>query len=137
MPRQSAFSSFIERFTEAERLQREGPTLKNVAENMRTLMALVAMFVAVGVLYRSPHAGIKVLALLWGAWCLTYTLLAALQAGLLFALVLLQVPLVCKVENSTTIVANVIQALFGCLVLAFMFTAVSILTASVSLVGSH
>ena len=78
------FNAKIDRLIESERLFREGATLKNVAENMRTLMVCVAMLLATGALTSNPYLSAKVVATIWAVWTLVVTVLAALQAGQLF-----------------------------------------------------
>lgn len=136
MSEQSATSDKIGRLVEAERLKREGPTLRNVAENMRTIAVLVAMFVAVGVLFRVPNIGAKALALLWGGWTLIYTLLAAFQSGLLFALALFRLPVVDGLTSRTSLLGRVVANVFAALAVAFMLAAASILTTSISTVAN-
>ena len=74
----------IDRLLELPRLAREGATLKNVSDNMRALTACIAMFIAIGLAYKSPFIAGKVIALLWGCWTFVYAALACLQAGILF-----------------------------------------------------
>ncbi len=78
----------IDRILELPRLAQEGATLKNVSDNMRALTACIAMFIAVGLAYKSPFLGGKFVALLWGCWTFAYAALVCLQAGLLFGLAL-------------------------------------------------
>ena len=74
----------IDRILELPRLAQEGATLKNVSDNMRALTACIAMFIAIGLVYKSPFVAAKVIAFLWGFWTFVYAALACLQAGLLF-----------------------------------------------------
>ncbi len=74
----------IDRILELPRLAQEGATLKNVSDNMRALTACIAMFIAIGLVYKSPFFAAKVIAFLWGCWTFVYAALACLQAGLLF-----------------------------------------------------
>lgn len=74
----------IDRLLELPRLAREGATLKNVSDNMRALTACIAMFIAIGLAYKSPFTAGKVIALLWGCWTFVYAALSCLQAGILF-----------------------------------------------------
>jgi hypothetical protein len=74
----------IDRILELPRLAQEGATLKNVSDNMRALTACIAMFIAIGLVYKSPFVVAKVVAFMWGCWTFVYAALACLQAGLLF-----------------------------------------------------
>jgi TctA family transporter len=78
----------IDRILELPRLAQEGATLKNVSDNMRALTACIAMFIAIGLVYKSPFVAAKVIAFLWGCWTFLFAALACLQAGLLFGTVL-------------------------------------------------
>jgi hypothetical protein len=74
----------IDRILELPRLAQEGATLKNVSDNMRALTACIAMFIAIGLVYKSPFVAAKLIAFLWGCWTFLYAGFACLQAGILF-----------------------------------------------------
>ena len=77
-------SPYFEELLELDRIFQEGATLKNVAENMRSLMVFVAMFVLVAALFKTGGLGNQVFAVVWGMWTLFYTVLASIQSGALF-----------------------------------------------------
>ncbi len=69
------------RLIDCERIELEGPSLRVVTENMRSLLACTAMMAACTFLYTSePQSGVKkVIAILVGIWVAFYTLLACAQ----------------------------------------------------------
>lgn len=131
----SRLEVLIVRLAEFERLRREGPTLKNVGENMRTIMVMVAMFVAVGILFRQPNPFMKALAVLWGVWSMVYMLLTAIQAGFLFAAALFEFSGFRKLFDASKPAQSVITNVFSLLVLMFMLTAMLVISANLSLVN--
>ena len=84
-------AGLLEKLIDMERIDREGPTLKVVAENMRTVLACIAMLVAITLLYtREPaNLGIKIIAVLWGGWVSIYTFLALYQACFIFGIAMI------------------------------------------------
>lgn len=108
------------RFLEIDRLAREGATLKNVAENMRTITIAVTMLIVVGLLMDIPTSVIRVAAIAWGCWALMYALLAAAQAGILFVLLLGEVVLLKRILIRIGFIRGAIATGFAMLVLIIM-----------------
>ncbi|WP_258015400.1 hypothetical protein, partial [Stenotrophomonas maltophilia] len=113
-------SKLATRFLEVDRLAREGATLKNVAENMRTITIAVTMLIVVGLLMDVPTSIIRVAAIAWGCWAFVYALLAAAQAGILLALVLGEVPLLKNILIRIGFLRGAIATGFAVLVVIIM-----------------
>lgn len=113
-------SKLAARFLEVDRLAREGATLKNVAENMRTITIAVTMLIVVGLLMDVPASVIRVAAIAWGCWALVYALLAAAQAGLLSVLLLGEVALLKHILIRIGFLRGAIATGFAVLVVIIM-----------------
>ena len=82
--------NLLDKLIDMDKIEREGATLKVVAENMRTLLACIAMFVGVAALYfHNPNGWeFKCFAIFWGLWIAIYTLLAAIQTAFILTFAL-------------------------------------------------
>ena len=80
----------LDRLIDLDQISKKGATLKIVSDNMRALLACIAMFVAVVVLYnhQSNHWFYKASAVFWGIWTAIYAILASLQASFIMGFAL-------------------------------------------------
>ena len=76
-----ASTPLIDRIIDLEQITRSGPTLRVVSDNMRSLLACVAMVSGATLLYSSNYCPIitKPSAVLIGAWSFIYAAFAAWQ----------------------------------------------------------
>jgi hypothetical protein len=74
----------IDYLMDIERLNREGPTLKNVSDCFRSIAVCVTMLVLVSVLYKNLDNYRKIIAIVFWLWIFWYTILSSLQATFLF-----------------------------------------------------
>lgn len=124
----------IDRFIEAERIEKEGATLKNISDNLRSLAVVVAFSFAATALWNRPETLSKVLSILWGTWIAFVGLMTALQSGLLFLLVIteyLYKPYANKLSSNKIYnrLLPLITYFFAVIAFLFIFGAIGILTA--------
>lgn len=124
----------IDRFIDAERIEKEGPTLKNISDNLRSLAVVVAFSFAVSILWNRPETLSKVVSILWGIWIAFVGLMTILQSGLLFLLVLTEYlfkPYANKLSSNKfcSRLIPVITYFFSVIAFLFILGAVGVLTA--------
>lgn len=137
MPDKNLPTGAIERLIEVDRLAKEGASLKNVAENMRTIVVMVAMFIAIGAMLTSPHWPVRALAVVWGVWTIVYSSMATLQAGFLLVLALYELPSMRRFINSSTMTKRVVAYSFAVVTVVFMVSAFLVLATSFEVLANR
>lgn len=134
------FGAKINSLIESERILREGPTLKNASDNLRSLTVLVAMAVAVVALLTNDKTGnplITVTGILWGAWIAWYTLLAVAQAGMLSMIAITDSVVGSWLESKPQRVTDALIYLLACLSLCFTLGTLMVLLSTFKLLARH
>lgn len=127
----------IDRLIEVERITREGATLKNVSDNIRSLTSFVAVFAVIKVIYTETLWQIQLIAILWGAWAFTYAMLASFQGGLLFISFIGENVLNKYFSKSPSLVKNTLAYIFTLLTIFFMLGAAVVISKSIDLLSRH
>jgi hypothetical protein len=121
-PRKIFWNPTVDRMIEVERMEREGPTLKNVGDNFRTLSIMAVMWIAVFAIYNAPRAnwGTIAMATIWSVALTWYTLLSVLQSGVLAMEVLMTSPLRSFIASRPEWQQQVLVLLLAMVGLSFM-----------------
>ena len=126
--------SKLSRILELDRLEREGATLKNVSDNMRSLSACIAIAIASSVAANAnlENAAGKIAATFWGAWAAAYAILACIQSGFIFIEALKEFLSITHIKSWPAWAKDLFAYIFGLAALVFAASAVTIISTSIA-----
>lgn len=131
----TTFGETVIYLIEADRIAKEGPTLKNVADNLRTLAVIVAMALVVGFMFnhKSGNIGIQITAAIWSVWIGWYGLLAVAQTSVLVMYAFMFSPIGNWLIWRSERVKSAVIWVLALLVMCFAFSTLFLLLASFEL----
>jgi hypothetical protein len=136
-PAPRKLGDLVNKLIDSERLVKEGATLKNVSDNLRSLTVLVAMFVVIVAALKMQHPLFVVAGVLWGVWISWYMFLAVAQTSLLCMLALADGFIGPEIHKWPERQRDILLLVLACVTLFFAYCAIFVLLVSFKIVGSH